>query len=434
MSLYNLSFRGKPIFYGWVIVGGLGLVTMISMGMLGINFGLFIDPISSEMNIGQAYFGWAQSARLLGSAASGFVLGRILDRYGARWPLAVAGILVGTVLLLMSNITAGWQIVAIFLLMGLIGLQGGGGNLYTVVTISNWFVRRRSDAMSRVFLGTSLGILIFAPLTAFLIEHIGWRNAMVILGLAGGAVVVLVALLIRRKPENIGQNIDGDSSYEADEQGKNERQPGSVDAVPEEYSWTRGEALRSPAFWKLSLAFGLAMFANGTIGLFRVPHFINRGIDAQTVAYSLSFEALVVLSIVVPIGYLAGRFQARYILMMSQVVRVGVILIMFATTEVWHAFIANGLFGVAATSQAIVMSIVYPDYFGKANIGSIRGLAMPVMTALSFASAPFAGIIYDHFGAYDVAWDVAIALAILASLLFLITPKPRTPIHSGITG
>ncbi|MEJ2740305.1 MAG: MFS transporter [Dehalococcoidia bacterium] len=431
MNLYNLSFRGKPVYYGWVIVSGLGLVTMVSMGMLGINFGLFIDPISRELNVGQAFFGWAQSARQLGSAASGLVLGRILDRIGARWPMVIAGVLICGAMLLMSRITEGWQIVAIFILIGLLGLQGGGGNLYTVVTLSNWFVRKRSQAMSRVFLGTSIGILIFAPLTAYLIENTGWRSATVLLGLVGGVVVILVALLVRRRPKDIGQLVDGDSVQEGNDakngSNENEKKAGGPDKGPEEYSWTRAEAVRSSAFWKISLAFGMAAFANGTVQLFRVPHFVNRGIDPQIVAYSLSFEAVLVLITIMPVGWAAGRFQLRYLLILSQIVRVIVIFIMFATTEAWQAFIANGLFGISATSQMVVMSIMYPDYFGKANIGSIRGLALPVTAALSFAGAPFAGIIYDTYGTYELAWIVAISFAVISSVLFLLTPKPRPP-------
>jgi predicted MFS family arabinose efflux permease len=433
MNLFNLSFRGKPIFYGWVIVFGLGLVTMVSMGMLGINFGLFIEPISRELDIGQSFFGWAQSARLLGSAASGFILGRILDRYGARWPMVFAGILVCGVMIMMSNISEGWQVVAIFLVMGLLGLQGGGGNLYTVVSISNWFVQKRSQAMSRVFLGTSIGILIFAPLTAYLIEHIGWRNANIILGIVGAMVVVIVALLIRRTPGDIGQSIDGistkDIGADPTASSETETQEERTEKDEDEYSWTRKEALRSPAFWKISLAFGLAAFANGTVQLFRVPHFVSRGIDPQIVAYSLSFEALVVLAVIVPVGYLATRYRLRYILIGSQLVRVIVVLVMFTATHAWQAFLANGLFGVAATSQMIIMSIIYPNYFGKANIGSIRGLALPVTTALSFAGAPFAGIVFDIYGTYELAWIVAIACAIIASILFLVTPKPASPVR-----
>ncbi|MEE8419563.1 MAG: MFS transporter, partial [Dehalococcoidales bacterium] len=395
MNFRNLTFRGKPVYYGWVIVGGLSLVIMVSMGLLGINFGLFIEPMSRELGVGQAFFGWAQSGRLIGSAASGFILGHILDRYGARVPMAIAGLLVCGLMLMMGNITDGWQIVGIFVLLGLLGLQGAGGSLYAIVSISNWFMRKRSKAMSRVFLGTPIGIFIVAPLTAYLIQEIGWRDTVMILGLAGGVVVFLVALVIRRRPEDMGQLMDGDSPDENQTLGgdSKEGQGRKPDPVParEEYSWTRAEAVRSPTFWKLSVAFGLSMFARSTANLFRVPHFVSRGISAQMVAYSLSFEAVVVFAIAFPVGWAAARFQLRYLLILSHVVSMSVILLMFIASEVWHVFLINALFGISATSQMIAMGVIWPDYFGKDNVGSIRGLTMPITTALSFSGPPLAG-------------------------------------------
>ncbi len=431
MNLRNLTFRGHSIYYGWVIVTGLSMVIMVSVGMLGVNFGLFIEPISRELGVGQAFFGWAQSGRLLGGAVSGFFIGYILDRYGARWLLMLAGLLVGGAMLAISSISEGWQIVVIFVLMGLIGLQGAGSNLYTTVSISNWFIRKRSKAMSRVFLGVPVGIFVIAPLTAYLIENMGWRDTVVILGLVGGVVVVLVSFLIRRRPEDMGLLPDGDSPGEmlAHSQESNEekgRHSDSVSTSPE-YPWTRAEALRSPAFWKLSLAFGLTQFANSTAMLFRVPHFIKIGIDPQIVAYSLSFEAVVVFGTTFLIGYAAARFNLGYLLILSHLVRVSVILLMFVTTEVWHVFLANALFGISATSQMIVMSVMWPDYFGKANIGSIRGLTLPLITAFAFAGAPLTGIAYDVYGSYQPAWLVAIGLLIISAVLFLVTPKPTPP-------
>ncbi|MFX1265763.1 MAG: MFS transporter, partial [Promethearchaeota archaeon] len=84
-------------------------MTMITMSMLSINFGFFIDPISRELGIEQGYFGWAQSSRLIGTAISGFIIGYLLDRYGARRPLMVAGFLIAGAMVAMANITEGWQ-------------------------------------------------------------------------------------------------------------------------------------------------------------------------------------------------------------------------------------------------------------------------------------------------------------------------------------
>jgi len=432
MNFKNLTFRGKPVYYGWVMVVGLSIVTMVSMGMLGINFGLFIEPMSRDLGVGQAFFGWAQSGRLLGSASSGFVLGHILDRYGSRVPLAIAGLLVLGAMLLIARVTEGWQLIALFVFVGLVGLQGVGGNLYTMVSVSNWFMRKRSKAMSRVFLGTPIGIFIVAPLTAYFIGTIGWRDTVLILGITGGLLVFLVGLFMRRRPKDMGQLMDGDSPGESQTpgEGSNEDEKQSAGAEVKEYSWTRAEALRSPAFWKLSVAFGMSVFSLSTVSLFRVPHFVNAGIDAQIVAYSLSVEAVAVFVVAIPVGYAAARFQLRYILIVSQVVSVSVILLLFVSTEVWQVFLVNSLFGVTATSQMITMSVIWPDYFGKDNVGVIRGLTMPITTALSFGGPPLAGMIYDNYGSYEPAWWISIFVIVASAILFFITPKPKLPAHA----
>lgn len=432
MKLSNLTFRGKRIYYGWIMVAGLAAEGMVSTALLGINFGLFINPISKELGIKQSFFGWAQTARLAGTAASSFPIGRLLDRHGARWPMMVAGILVGAAVMTMSRISVGWQMLALFALMGLNGLQGVAGNLYAMVPLSHWFRRNRGKAMSMVVLGTPIGIFIAAPLTQFLISSQGWRSTLVMLGLTGGIVIALLALLIRRAPEEMGLLPDGDSpDQQADAQSENkEKQPGKGVNIAE-YSWTREEAVRSFTFWKLSVAFGLSMFAASTLGLFRIPFFVSRGIAPQIVAYSLSFEALVNFIMTFPISYAIPRIQPRYLLVLSSLSTIGSFLTAMATTQVWHAFLATSFFGMGAVSRAILQNTLWPDYFGPRNVGSIRGLSMPLTMAFSFGGAPIAGMVKDATGSYDAAWWVAIALLVLSAALFLMTPKVAAPKKTG---
>lgn len=428
MKLSHLTFKGRPVFYGWIIVAALALEGMVSTALLGINFGLFINPISKELGVKQAFFGWAQTARLAGTAASSYPIGRLLDRYGARWPMMAAGILVGIAVLAMSGITAGWHMLVLFVFMGLNGLQGVAGNLYAMVPISRWFVRDRGKAMSRVVMGTIVGIFIAAPLTQFLIGGIGWRSTMVALGIAGGVLIALLALPIKREPAEMGLLPDGDSreGHPGEEGGRGEK-PETKDGKHTEYSWTRAEAVRSFAFWKLAVAFGISMFAVSTFGLFRVPFFVSRGIDPQIVAYTLSVEAVGNFAMTFPIGYAMARVQARYLMVFSLLASVGSFLVAMATTQVWHAFLATSLFGIGAVSRTILQNTMWPDYFGSRNVGSIRGLAMPLMMAFSFGGAPFAGMVRDATGSFLPAWWVAIGLLALSALLFLVTPKPTTP-------
>ena len=72
--------QSRPKFYyGWIIVVTLGVIGGIST-FIGVgNFGVFVVPMKEELQIGNSYFGWALSARLIGFAISGPIIGRCID-------------------------------------------------------------------------------------------------------------------------------------------------------------------------------------------------------------------------------------------------------------------------------------------------------------------------------------------------------------------
>src|SRR3954468_11539935 len=102
----------RGMFYGWLIVIGIAFISFVIGGMGGLNAGLFVKPMEHDIGIRQSTFGWAQSARLLTFAASGWVVGRLLDRGGVRLLLAVAGATLGASIAGLALVSSGWQVVA----------------------------------------------------------------------------------------------------------------------------------------------------------------------------------------------------------------------------------------------------------------------------------------------------------------------------------
>ncbi len=443
-------------FYGWYLVMGLASVGMVSVGMGGVNLGLFIPPMSEELGIKYAVFGWTMTARMVGYSASSFIIGRILDRYGARIPMAIAGALMALAMVGLSLIKADWQLVAIFLFIGVIGMQGGGGNLYQSVPLSRWFVRLRGRAMAITFVGIPVGIFIFSPLTQFLIDTISWRAAWFILGGGGSLVIVLVGLLIVRKdPESMGLRPDGDL-YEGVPASDTAGEPATLTAdkpainPPEgrrartacegsgevnrptppalaEYSWTRAQAVRSFAFWALAAVLGVNSLGWGALGMFRIPFYVERGVSPQLVAWALSAEAVMAAIIAFPTGWAMDRFQPRFIVAATQIMFIAVFLVTMNVTTAWHVFAATLMFGVMGASSAIAQNALWPAYFGGKHIGSIRGLSVPLILVFSGLGAPITGAIKDATGTYKPAWLVVMALLVGATALILITPKPDKP-------
>jgi len=417
------------LYYGWVIVAGLMAVGAVSTGMGGVNLGLFIKPMRDELGVGTSIFGIAQTARLIGFAISGWVIGRIIDRRGARAPLAIAGLMAGAAMIVMSQVTAGWQILAVFFVVGATGLQGGGGSLFMSVPLSNWFIRKRGKAMSVAFIGMPVGIFIFAPLSQFLIDHIGWRDTWLVLGGGGAAVTVLVALLIvRRRPQDMGLRPDGDDAP-AGPAGDFSRHH----AFETEVSWTRAEAVRSSflhpsTFWRLTMVDGLRMLAMSSVGIFRVPYFIDdKGFDASIVAWALSAEAIFAVFVSLPTGWAVDRYQPRYVAAVSTLLMIAGFVLTMTASSIVMVFVATSVFGLGVASFIICQNTVWPAYFGHAHIGSIRGFATPLMLVFSAVGAPLTGIVRDATGSYQPAWIVGTIGLVIAMLLLLITPKPVKP-------
>ncbi|MDP8921826.1 MAG: MFS transporter, partial [Chloroflexota bacterium] len=201
--------RRAPFFYGWVIVAVMAAVGALSMALGSLNFGLFIKPMGDELGVGRAVFGWAQSSRQIASAVTAPVVGGLIDRFGVRVLLTVAALTTGGALICLGFVTDGWQIVALFALMGVVGMSGPGA-LVTSVPVTKWFVRERARALAYMSLGIPVGGLLFVPLTQIFIDAFGWRMAWILLAILGtGLIVPLSMIFVRREPEDLGLLPDG---------------------------------------------------------------------------------------------------------------------------------------------------------------------------------------------------------------------------------
>ena len=195
-----------------------------------------------------------------------------------------------------------------------------------------------------------------------------------------------------------------------------------------EHSWTRADAMRSPSFWRLAVFFGLFMFVITSMGLFRIPFFSERGIPPPMVALALSAEAIAAILAALPTGWALDRFQGRYISLGSFVAMVGAIMVTINVETTWHVFLATILFGAGAAVIGVLRNTVWPQYFGSAHVGSIRGASMPITLVLGALGGPVAGMVKDATGSFVPVWWICMGAVVLATILILCTPKPRVPV------
>jgi MFS family permease len=416
------------VYYGWVVVAVMATVGALAMALGSLNFGLFIKPMADDLGAGRAIFGWAQSAVQFANALFAPTMGRLIDRYGARYLLAAAALLTGATLIGLSFATAGWQVVAAFALVGLAGVSGGA-SLITSVPVTKWFVRERGRALAFLALGGPLGGLVFVPLTQLLIDRVGWRSAWVVLALVGAGLIVPLSLLfVRRQPEDLGLRPDGDRAPEP-------RPEGASPGPAEERSWTRAEALRAPVFWRLILAFGLQALGTGSLGLHRIPSFMDRGLDPRLISYATALDAGAAGVAGFAVGILTRRFPAHLLGALGCVVLSAASVLTIATDDHPMMFASMIVFGLGIGSSILMQSYIWAAYFGRGHLGAIRGAVLPLTLVFGGAGAPLAGYVRDATGSYLLAWSAAAVLLLAAGLVLALTPPPRlTPVQAGPSG
>lgn len=417
--------RGKvKVFYGWVIVAVMAVTGAASMAMGTLNFGLFVKPMGEDLGIGRAIFGWAQTTRQVASALTSPLVGALIDRFGSRALLAAAAVITGGALAALGLVNDGWQLVALFAVMGLVGMSGPGA-LVTTVPVAKWFVRQRGRAMAFASLGFPLGAVVFIPLTQVLIERFGWRTAWVILAVTGAGIIVPLSLaFVRRAPEDLGLMPDGGPPPTSAITNDSDPPPVASTVLPEQ-AWTPREALRTPTFWQLTAAFSIVMLAVSSVGIHRIPHFMDRGMDPRLVSYATALDAVASGVSMFAMGMLVQRLPSRFL----GAAGFALLAVATALTTLAHTalamFLAMATFGAGIGGLFLLQNYVWADYFGRAHLGRIRGVVMPVTLLFSGIGAPLSGYIRDATGTYTGMWITGIVLCLTGAGLLALTPPPR---------
>ena len=420
-----MSDRERGFYYGWVIVAVMAISRAVTMGMGSLNFGLFIKPMGDQLGIGRADFGWAQTARQVSSSVTSPVVGWLLDRYGARVMLPVAVTLTGVSMIGLAYISHAWQLVVLFAIMGLVGLSGPGA-LVTSVPVLKWFVVDRGRAVAFMSLGVPFGALIFIPLTQFLINVGGWEMAWIVLAVIGiGVVVPLTGIFVRRQPEDIGLLPDGAVARDSEDSDS-----GAPGAASEEVSWTVSEAMRSTTLWRLVIVFSAVSLATSTVGLHRIPSFMDKGIDPTLISFATAFDAVCAGISTFSFGMLVRHIPARFLGATGFMMLATASVLTIYANNITIVFVSMAVFGLGIGGMMFLQNFIWADYFGRESVGSIRGLVNPINLVLGGLGAPVAGYIYDFTGTYDPAWWVGVALMVFAAILTIATPPPKKPVAS----
>jgi MFS family permease len=171
----------RGIYYGWVLVLTLAVTETTSFGVLYYAFTVFIDPMQEDLGWSRAALTGAFSLAQLVSGIAAIPVGRWLDRHGPRVLMTVGSCVAALLVLAWSRVV---HLPAFYLIWAAVGIAGAAV-LYepAFVVVANWFVRRRSRALTVLTFIAGFASVIYIPLASWLVEAQGWRNALVTLAL-----------------------------------------------------------------------------------------------------------------------------------------------------------------------------------------------------------------------------------------------------------
>ena len=252
--------RRLPFYYGWVVVA----VVFISMA-LGVNartaFSLFFPPMLDEFGWDRGLTAGAFSFGFLVSAVLSPVLGRVMDRHGPRVVNEFGVCCIAAGLMLATLASQPWHLYAT------LGVLVGAGSVclgYSgqALFLPAWFERRRGLALSVAFAGVGAGSILMLPALQTVIDGAGWRQACWTLGLIVLVVLVPLNLLLRRRPQDLGLQPDGDAAPEPVAAGASPAgRANIVDAQWAATDWTLARAMRGDRLGLLEGGFRLQDFA-----------------------------------------------------------------------------------------------------------------------------------------------------------------------------
>ncbi|MFQ5880176.1 MAG: MFS transporter [Dehalococcoidia bacterium] len=416
----TLGMVAKPgkLFYGWAIVVALGVTITISYGALSYSIGVFFTPVREETGWSASAMSGAFSLSLLVSGLLGIVVGRLTDRYGARVVMSVGSLLGAAGLALFSVAHGLWLF---YLAWGVVIGAGTAASFYppAFTAVTNWFERKRGKALGILtFLG-GFASIIFIPLTSQLVVAFGWRAAARILALIIVAVALpLHALVLRRRPEDMGLRPDGDGPRAEDRQ---------VAAVADSVHAQRGPSLfRNGLFLVLTAGFFFSFLATFTVLVHQLPHLIESGLSATSVATAAGFIGIASLPGRFVLTSLSDRINPALILSGVTALMGLSLFVLMAASGLAMVYLYVLLFGLGFGALQPLRAAVMARHFGRANYGSILGTQGAVLAIPTAAGPLMAGAIRDISGGYTSAFALLAALYFLASALMLaVAARPR---------
>lgn len=398
---------GSGVFYGWYVALVAMMTLLVSNGMTITGMTIFDPAILQE-------FGWSRGdlklRDLLQLGLSGLMapfIGTLADRMSVK-RLMMAGLaLLSACIAAYSQMTSLTHLylvnVGIALVLALAGL------VLNVLIVSRWFVQKRGTALGLTLVGTSLGGIIFPRLGAMLLKTYTWREAMLMEAVIPLVALVIIALVTRDSPADMGLRPLGAASG-----GPSQALTGM------EYK----DAIRTRTFWILTFCAMTTFYCILAAQAHMVLHLRGMGWPLEKAAAGVGTLFTMGLVGKFLIGYLADKLERRVVFLSNiAIMLLGAVFLASMSEALLWPFIL--IFGLGWGGLYTMLQLTCMDSFGTRAGGKILG-TITVLDAIGGGLGIWiTGVLFDRSKSYESAFMLIAALVFLAFLAALALQNPQ---------
>jgi MFS family permease len=403
--------ESSPAYRGWRVVAACFLIAFFIFG-----FGLYGQGVYlAEL---QRTLGW--SATLISGASTfSFLIGSVLlvftnealARLGPRWFVlaGIAALTASTTLLTFT--TAFWQLYLAYVLMafGWFGM----GTVVIATVLNSWFERRRGLAISLAFTGATCGGIVLAPLLLLLAGAIGFRSAM--LSMIGVMIVVLVPIVLAL--------IDWPSPAKPAPRPQGAATAGAL---------SRGELLRTAAFWTITAPFAIALLAQVGFIVHQVS-FLEPILGRYLAGLAVTATTAMAVIGRLCLGLFVDHVDPRWTAAVSLTSQAGALLILLLTSNPTAMLVACAIYGFSIGNLITLPPLIIQREVGQAAFGTVLGLSTAIGGVISALGPGILGLVRSLTGGYAAALLLCLTLKLVATIIVLLRAFSGRPLGRALS-
>jgi MFS family permease len=376
--------------------------------------------LSHDLGLSRAATSLVFSLARAQGAFEGPIAGHFMDRYGPR-PLMILAILcAGIGHMLLAGVNSYAMLLIVY--MGAVSLAFHAGFMDAPMLIANtWFIRQRTMAMALISGSIGIGGFIFTPFLSMAVHAFGWRPTAFGCGIAFIVFGLPLALLVRRSPESMGLEPDGDAPQIVSDSANKAATPRPIEAV--DFTW--GRAIKTSAFWFITGGTAIRVIVLSAINVHYVALMVWKGMSPQRAAVFLAAQAFMSLPSHLLFGWLGDRVNKPKLMALCMLVAAAAMFLLVNIRAEWAILIFTALFSVVESTFPVNWSTV-GEYFGRKNFAKIRGSMSFVSTWGSVIGPVIAGAIYDRTQSYEMLIWSSAALLLIAAVMYAMVKKPSS--------